>query len=183
MFAEDIYGPLRAIAMACSTDKKRPHLNSVLFEITNERVRIVATDGHLLGLCDVAAVNGALGTFLIPLATVQAALGAMKSLKKSRASMRVAIGADIIMVGGVSIAYAPACEATKFPPYVEVLPKGEPNGVPRIGFTGALLARVGGMFDAIGQEIFALDFRGALDPVDCTNELCGLRVVLMPARV
>lgn len=182
MFAEDIYGPLRAIAMATNTDETRDNLNGVLFEITNERVRMVSTDGRMLGLCDVTAVNGALGTFLIPLATVQAALGAMKSLKKARANTPVTIGADVVIVGGVSIAYK-GSDASRFPPYAQVIPSGDAIGVGKMGVTGHLIARVADMFEAVGEKGFAMNFRGTLSPIDCTVEKCALRVVLMPARV
>lgn len=183
MFAESIYGPLRAIAMAASTDETRENLNGVLFEITNDRVRIMATDGHMLGLCDVAAANGALGTFLVPLATVKAAIDAMKSLKKKgRANTPVTIGADFIIVGGTTLAYKPG-EDSRFPPYAQVLPSGDCVGVGEMGVTGHLISRVADMFKEVGEKCFAMNFRGTLAPIDCTVPACALRVILMPARV
>ena len=118
------------VIYAASSDETRSHLNAVLFEITRNNLRLVATDGHRLALWD-TPVDGTSRTWgakeavgiLLSLDGVQA-LRAMVAPKKGRAPSPVVVtmaGSHVFAkVRGVTLALRKV--EAQFPPYVQVIP-------------------------------------------------------------
>lgn len=149
---------LDRVLYAVSTDETRPHLNSVRFEVTATRLRLVSTDGHRLALWD-TAVEAAPSrfpliedgqrkgeiTFLLALDGCTA-LRSMVAPKKGRASSPVSIATDgktvFAKVRGVTLALR--IVQAPFPPYAQVIPAHSERTVT---CDRALLAEV---VDAIG---------------------------------
>ena len=56
--AKDLQKLISHVAFAASTEESRPILNGVLWELKNDRMRMVATNGHRLARMDVPVVGG-----------------------------------------------------------------------------------------------------------------------------
>lgn len=151
---------LDRVLYAVSPDMTRPHLNSVRFEVTRERLRLVATDGHRLALfdakiegapahppaCACCTEKGAEGpVFLLSLEAVTA-LRSLCGGKKGRSSETVALskaGSHVFAKSrGVTLAFRQV--EAGFPPYQQVIPA---SSVRTVTVARALLAEV---IEAIG---------------------------------
>lgn len=56
--SKDLQKLISHVAFAASTEESRPILNGVLWELKNDRMRMVATNGHRLARMDVPVVGG-----------------------------------------------------------------------------------------------------------------------------
>jgi len=56
--SKDLQKLIQHVAFAASTEESRPILNGVLWELKNDRMRMVATNGHRLARMDVPVVGG-----------------------------------------------------------------------------------------------------------------------------
>lgn len=104
-----------AVAYAVSDDETRPNLNSALLTVQDGIVRMVATDGHRMSICDLPVEHPRHLVFLVP-------LKALKQLRKLDAET-----VDFTLTNaGLSV-----CQGrlqfklpdTVFPPYQQVIPK------------------------------------------------------------
>jgi DNA polymerase-3 subunit beta len=57
--SKDLHKLISHVAFAASTEESRPILNGVLWELKNDRMRMVATNGHRLARMDVPVAGGA----------------------------------------------------------------------------------------------------------------------------
>lgn len=137
----DLIGRIRATV---STDESRPHVNSALFELMPDRLRVVATDGHraiyaqrqVTGLPAGAPIfsGRTFAEVLVPLK----ALGDIKSLvegSKEPVTMTVVRGRDAFFKVGAFVLSVRLIE-TSFPPYRQAFPSesDHPIRVNRVGF-------------------------------------------------
>jgi DNA polymerase III subunit beta len=112
---------LAQVGVAASTDEARPTLTGVLFEKTDEGLRLVATDSYRLAVCDLPGVDGP-STALVP-------YRALRELGRSIAddSMQVAItDRDATFTSGRGSLTVRIIEAT-FPNYRQLIPESYPS--------------------------------------------------------
>ncbi len=118
---------IRRTHFAISTDETRPHVNSLLFDLKDHTVRLVATDGHRLALAE-GLVTDALPRvpdFLVPLDGITKIRGHVEEArKKTGADGDVVItrsGPNVFFkVDGYDI-FAKVIDA-QFPPFAQVIP-------------------------------------------------------------
>ncbi|NOX23261.1 MAG: DNA polymerase III subunit beta [Actinobacteria bacterium] len=111
---------LSQVGVAASTDEARPTLTGVLFEKTDDGLRLVATDSYRLAVCDLPGVDGP-ATALIP-------YRALRELGRSIADdeMQVMItDRDATFTSGRGSLTVRIIEAT-FPNYRQLIPDSYP---------------------------------------------------------
>jgi len=115
---------LDRVLYAVSRDETRAHLNSVRFEVTSERLRLVSTDGHRLALWDTAIEPDASRRDVDFLVSLSGATVLRKLAGAKGAPATVAIRADgstiFASVRGVTLALRKV--DAMFPPYKQVIP-------------------------------------------------------------
>jgi DNA polymerase-3 subunit beta len=109
---------------AVATDNTRQSLNGILWDIRDKEMRMVATDGHKLGICTYKhSINAKGGKSVILSPKAMGHLGRMLSESEGR-ELSVAIGA-----GNVSFSMEGSTLISKlidgpYPNYEQVIPKG-----------------------------------------------------------
>ena len=66
MTSGDIQNLINHVAFAASTEESRPILNGVLWEMREDRMRMVATNGHRLAKMDIAVSGGSAADLIVP---------------------------------------------------------------------------------------------------------------------
>jgi len=134
--AESLFGGLRQVVRAASTDDARPLLTGVLITWEEGHLRLVATDSYRLALCDVAADEGSAGMpqILVP---ARALLELQRLLSSSAldggepASGRIGLAIDdhdiTFTLGGVDITTR-LLDGT-YPDYRQLIPPSYPNAL------------------------------------------------------
>ena len=110
---------LRALTVLAAKDDIRYYLNGVLIEYSPTTTRVVATNGHVMGIYNDAQENEGSGSFIIP----RSALDLLKPANKldQVCITREGTGAgSISVIGGASVNFT-AVDG-KFPDYVRVIP-------------------------------------------------------------
>lgn len=100
----------------------RYYLNGLMFELDKKGIRCVATDGHRLALCELAAKTGMNDAHqvIIPRKGVQELL---RLLENEDTEVDVQIGGNHIRVGMPSIRFTSKLIDGRFPDYKRVVPK------------------------------------------------------------
>jgi DNA polymerase-3 subunit beta len=131
---------------AVSADESRPHLSSALFECDGKVIRMVATDGHRLSVAEVPA-NGATAraAMLIP----SKAVGELRRMCEEAqagpdesATVSITQSGPCAFVRGNGLTFSVKLVGAQFPPYQQVIPKGQDKlaTVTRVAFAEALKA-------------------------------------------
>lgn len=110
---------LRALTVLAAKDDIRYYLNGLLIEYSPTITRIVATNGHVMGIYNDTQENEGSGSFIIP----RSALDLLKPANKldQVCITREGTGSgSISVIGGASVNFA-AVDG-KFPDYVRVIP-------------------------------------------------------------
>lgn len=110
---------LRALTVLAAKDDIRYYLNGVLIEYSPTITRIVATNGHVMGVYNDMQENEGSGSFIIP----RSALDLLKPANKldQVCITREGTGSgSISVIGGASVNFTPV--DGKFPDYVRVIP-------------------------------------------------------------
>lgn len=111
------------VLFAVSEDETRPHLNSVLWEVTAGKLRLVATDGHRLSKHEEVTTGAATETMLVP-------LSAMRHIRRLVDPKRTGPGATVDVSREASNLFVKVEDVTivsrlvdaQFPPYAQVIP-------------------------------------------------------------
>ncbi|MDY6919804.1 MAG: DNA polymerase III subunit beta [Pseudomonadota bacterium] len=100
----------------------RFYLNGMLFEVSTNRLRAVATDGHRLALCD-AEVQVEVDDPVQAIVPRKGVLEMAKLFMDMDADVSVALSANHIRVEGTDLRFTSKLIDGKFPDYQRVLPK------------------------------------------------------------
>jgi len=130
-----------------STDETRLHLNSALFELESDRVRMVTTDGHRLSKME-AAAPGKHGsaTMLIPLKGVlelkRLCDEALSEEKGDTSEIRITQSGPNAFFQLAGFQFSVKLVDAQFPPYQQVIPEHSEQTVraPRLALADALRA-------------------------------------------
>jgi DNA polymerase-3 subunit beta len=117
-----IRGLIESTSFAMAQQDVRYYLNGMLWEVTHNQLRVVATDGHRLALCD-GQCEIALGD-----SKVSAILPRKGIIELSRLladdEVRVSIGSNHIRVTGGDYCFTSKLVDGSYPDYDRVVPKG-----------------------------------------------------------
>lgn len=116
-----IRGLIESTSFAMAQQDVRYYLNGMLWEVTHNQLRVVATDGHRLALCD--------GFCEVALdAKISAILPRKGIMELSRLladdDVRVSIGSNHIRVTGADYCFTSKLVDGSYPDYDRVVPKG-----------------------------------------------------------
>jgi len=134
---------LNRTSFAMAQQDVRYYLNGVLFELGDQRLRCVATDGHRLALsdaaldADLAADLGDLAQVIIPRKGVQELL---RVLSDEAGPASIELGTNHVRASLAGVRFTSKLIDGKFPDYDRVLPKGNDKllKLPREEFRAAL---------------------------------------------
>lgn len=101
----------------------RYYLNGLLLEFSEELIRAVATDGHRLALCDVAAEIGAIDMQQI-IVPRKAVMELSRLLESSEQPVTVQIGSNHIRLSTNGMTFITKLVDGRFPDYQRVVPQG-----------------------------------------------------------
>lgn len=101
----------------------RYYLNGLMLELDKKGIRSVATDGHRLAMCELAAKTGVGETqqVIVPRKGVQEL---MRLLESDEGEVEIQLGTNHIRVGSADIRFTSKLIDGRFPDYKRVLPKG-----------------------------------------------------------
>jgi len=130
-----------------STDETRLHLNSALFELDGDRVRMVTTDGHRLSKMEASAPGKqATATMLIPLKGVlelkRLCDEALSEEKGDASEIRITQSGPNAFFQLAGFQFSVKLVDAQFPPYQQVIPEHSEQTVraPRLALADALRA-------------------------------------------
>ena len=126
------------VAFAASTEESRPILNGVLWELRNDRMRMVATNGHRLARMDVPLVGVAATSadLIVPpkaLEQIRRLFGADDEIEIARSENHLGFRSDSTQI------FTRLIEGP-YPPYEQVIPRENDKAVTadRVAITAAL---------------------------------------------
>ncbi|MFN2309643.1 MAG: DNA polymerase III subunit beta [Gammaproteobacteria bacterium] len=101
----------------------RYYLNGLMLELDDNGIRSVATDGHRLAMCELAAKTGVPGgqQVIVPRKGVQELI---RLLEGDEGEVEIQLGSNHIRIGAADIRLTSKLIDGKFPDYKRVLPKG-----------------------------------------------------------
>ena len=117
-----IRGLIESTAFAMAQQDVRYYLNGMLWEVTNNQLRVVATDGHRLALCD-GPCDVALGDTKISAILPRKGIIELSRLLADD-EVRVSIGSNHIRVTGTDYCFTSKLVDGSYPDYDRVVPKG-----------------------------------------------------------
>jgi len=175
------------IAFAEKPNGYRDHLAGALF--VPQKGHTVATDGHALVQLvaagpDGMAHKGAAGPeFFVPVAVLKSAASIMRK-KTDEATMHGGGGMLTVKVGTSVLGGAEDENRTKFPPYEQVIPEGEPNGgCSQFGIDPKLFAKLALFVTACSSKGCKLSTsQDPLGPIKATLHRNPSVAVIMPFR-
>lgn len=110
-------------SFAMAQQDVRYYLNGMLFEVTQGRLRVVATDGHRLALCD-APISGQVNEktqVIVPRKGIQELA---RLLSDDDAEVTLTLGTNHLRVTLGAVTFTSKLIDGRFPDYERVLPKG-----------------------------------------------------------
>lgn len=134
-------------ASHCAAKKDvRYYLNGVLFRFSNNRLELVASDGHRVAFVSLTTWGCGLdGDYIVDNESVKSILTGIKAKPKTEA--QVAIGREMfreiqtISVSFEGVRIEPKLIDGKFPNFDRIKPRTDPTGAARIGMNADYVAR------------------------------------------
>ncbi len=123
---QDLRSLIEQTQFAMAQQDVRYYLNGLMFDVTDNNVTTVATDGHRLACCTYAAVTGVSTPqqVIIPRKGIQELL---RVLEASKDPVTVNIGPNHLCVKLQEITFTTKLIDGKFPDYQQVIPKNATN--------------------------------------------------------
>ena len=116
-----IRGLIDSTSFAMAQQDVRYYLNGMLWEVTHNQLRVVATDGHRLALCD-GPCEVAVGDKISAILPRKGMIELSRLLADDEA--RVSIGSNHIRVTGADYCFTSKLVDGSYPDYDRVVPKG-----------------------------------------------------------
>lgn len=117
-----IRGLIESTSFAMAQQDVRYYLNGMLWEVTHNQLRVVATDGHRLALCDGACGIALDDTKITAILPRKGIIELSRLLTDDEA--RVSIGSNHIRVTGADYCFTSKLVDGAYPDYDRVVPKG-----------------------------------------------------------
>lgn len=120
-------GLINSTAFAMAQQDVRYYLNGMLWEVSKNNIRLVATDGHRMALCDGESdltVEDKVSVILPRKGVVE-----LSRLLTDEDGVEVSIGSSHIRVAGAAYRFTSKLVDGNYPDYQRVLPKGGDNVV------------------------------------------------------
>lgn len=113
---------IESTSFAMAQQDVRYYLNGMLWEVSGDKLRAVATDGHRMALCDAPCDTGVaeLTKAILPRKGVME----LARLVSDEGAVRVAMGSNHIRVNGEDYCFTSKLVDGAYPDYDRVLPKG-----------------------------------------------------------
>lgn len=111
-------------AFAMAQQDVRYYLNGMLWEVTPDRLRAVATDGHRLALCDLNDISVPVGDKMSAIVPRKGVLEVARLLDDSEETVEVALGSTHVQLRSAQFTFTSKLIDGKFPDYERVLPQG-----------------------------------------------------------
>jgi len=120
---QEIKRLIERTAFAMAQQDVRYYLNGMLWEVRQDQLRVVATDGHRMAMCTRAlAINcDAINQAILPRKGV---LELSRLLEDSNAQVEIVLSANHIRVTSADYTFTSKLVDGKFPEYERVLPRG-----------------------------------------------------------
>lgn len=115
---------IRQTVYATLIEDPRPFLSSILWEISEERLRLVATDVNRLAIKDIPVKNGVSKSILVPVRSLREIANVFGN---SEDNLSVYFSDKLIYIKGEGIRFSSRLIEAQFPRYEQVIPK-EFNG-------------------------------------------------------
>jgi len=112
---------IKQTIFATLSEDSRPFLSSVLWEVSSDRVRLVATDINHLALREAETEASAEGRALIPVRALRELSGVFGS--DGEEGIVVLIGAKQVFFTGCGVTFSSRLIEAEFPQYEQVIPK------------------------------------------------------------
>ena len=119
---------LRLIAQAAyasSSDESRPHLCGVLFELADDTLTAVSTDGHRLAIASVKTPHGPATKLLVP----AKGIAELKKLCSSSDTVEIRHSGKLILMTTSDTTVTITTSGEAFPPWRKVVPKTHKHSV------------------------------------------------------
>ena len=113
---------IESTSFAMAQQDVRYYLNGMLWEVSGDKLRAVATDGHRMALCDATCETGV--TELTKAILPRKGVMELARLVSDDGSVRVAMGSNHIRVNGEDYCFTSKLVDGAYPDYDRVLPKG-----------------------------------------------------------
>jgi DNA polymerase III sliding clamp (beta) subunit (PCNA family) len=166
-----LYDPTIKPEVFAGKDETRPQLTSV--QLDTEAKMLIATDGHRMLVTPVQDVEADHTGPLAPEVLVAA--------RKCARQHGPTLGANghVALPNGTTHLRKTQDDVGPFPPWQQVMPKGEPTAIVRVN--GAYLASIA---KAVGDKAVTIFVRGELDPIEfrVSGELGETVLIIMPMR-
>jgi DNA polymerase-3 subunit beta len=117
-----IRGLIESTSFAMAQQDVRYYLNGMLWEVTHNQLRVVATDGHRLALCDGACDVALDDTKITAILPRKGIIELSRLLADDEA--KVSIGSNHIRVTGADYCFTSKLVDGAYPDYDRVVPKG-----------------------------------------------------------
>ncbi len=128
-------------AFAMAQQDVRYYLNGMLWELGQNRLRVVATDGHRLAMCDLESdsIQASAGDLVQIIVPRKGILELSRSLHSEEEEVRLVIGKNHLRAATGDFTFVTKLVDGKFPDYQRVLPRGGDKIVigPRLGLKEA----------------------------------------------
>jgi DNA polymerase-3 subunit beta len=122
---ESLKDAIRQTIYATLADDPRPFLSTILWELTPEKLRLVATDVNRLAIKDLEISGNINGTSLVPVRSLREIGNIFGSNNEEK--LQISIGDKLLFVSGSGITFSSRLVEAQFPRYEQVIPK-EPSG-------------------------------------------------------
>lgn len=120
--AGDLRKLIRRVSFAVSADETRPHVNSMLVEITGKYLRLVATDGHRLAVADMPWQHETTATVLLPQKAV-ADLEKLLAQDGPADTVEMWLSGSCAFFSVAGVEFSTKTVDAQFPPYEQVIPQ------------------------------------------------------------
>lgn len=118
---EDLKEAIQKTMFATLADDPRPFLSSILWEISPEKIRLVATDVNRLAIKDIPAISEVTKTALVPVRALREIANIFGS--NNEIKIEVFINDKMIFIKGGGINFSSRLIEAQFPRYEQVIPK------------------------------------------------------------
>lgn len=123
--ADDLIDAMKRCSPMMGKKDFRSYLNGMLFDVTNEKLKVVSTDGHRLGVYDIPCNAGFENKVIVP----QAAVNDILKMVSKADNASVEFGKNSIKVSVCDMVMNSKLVDGSYPDYNRVVPKELPNHI------------------------------------------------------
>jgi DNA polymerase-3 subunit beta len=118
---ESLKEAIRQTIYATLAEDPRPFLSSILWEITPDKLRLVATDVNRLAIRDLAIQGNIKGTALVPVRSLREIANIFGT--NSEENLKAVLSEKMLFIEGCGVTFSTRLIEAQFPRYEQVIPK------------------------------------------------------------